>query len=333
MQKIVLFFTLIFLCFACNRSSQNEKYANLPKELGDLYQQINQSPEDADLYQKLSIYFIGTRQFDSAFNAISYALRLDSNNDNFYETLSDVYFAQTNTDAAEEALDKALAINPKNNDARLKLAELHFLLKRYKLSQEEAQQAIINNSLNPKAYLILAWNYRELGDTATAIRNYLFATEQNPDYYDAYMELGVLYHSRHDALAINYYNNALNCRPNDAQALYNLAMFYQETDNIDKALSHYKMILQNDPTNKFALHNMGWIFLVKQQKYEEAVVFFSKAIEQDETYIEAIYNRGLSFEMLEKYSNARQDYMYCLKLFDKFELAIEGLNRLDELTK
>ena len=77
---------------------------------------------------------------------------------------------------------------------------------------------------------------------------------------------------------------------------------------------------------------MGWNYLATA-KYEEAAVFFSKAIEQDETYIEAIYNRGIAFEMLQKYDNARQDFMYCLKLQPNYELAIESLNRLDKMGK
>ncbi|MBO4581166.1 MAG: tetratricopeptide repeat protein [Bacteroidales bacterium] len=332
MQKHILTCILLLALFACNRVSDTEKYDNLPVDLAQLRQAIDKDPHNADLYRDLSLYYIGTHELDSALSAIGQAIRMDSANDVYYETLSDVYFAQTKTDEAEEALDKALLINHDNNNARLKLAELHFLLKRYKLSQETAQQAIMQTGHNPKAYFILAWNYREQGDTASAIRNYLIAADQDAGYYDAYMELGILYQYLHNALAVDYYNNALNCRPDDFQALYNLGMYYQEQNEYEKALGKYKMILQNDPDNKFALHNMGWNYLATG-KYEEASVFFSKAIEQDETYIEAIYNRGLAFEMLQKYNNARQDYLYCLKLQPNYDLAIESLNRLDKMGK
>ena len=93
------------------------------------------------------------------------------------------------------------------------------------------------------------------------------------------MELGILYQYLHNALAVDYYNNALNCRPNDFQALYNLGMYYQENKDYEKALSKYKMILQNDPNNKLALHNMGWNYLATA-KYEEAAVFFSTCSEE-----------------------------------------------------
>jgi Flp pilus assembly protein TadD len=71
--------------------------------------------------------------------------------------------------------------------------------------------------------------------------------------------------------------------------------------------------------------------LVGQEKYEEAVVFFTKAIEQDTTYVEAVYNRGYCFEQLKQYDNARQDYMYSLQLANNYALSIAGLNRLDKV--
>jgi tetratricopeptide (TPR) repeat protein len=72
---------------------------------------------------------------------------------------------------------------------------------------------------------------------------------------------------------------------------------------------------------------------VGEDKYEEAVVFFTKAIEINPNYVEAVYNRGSSFEMLKQYDNARQDYMYALKLVNNYPLAIDGLNRLDKMQK
>ena len=171
------------------------------------------------------------------------------------------------------------------------------------------------------------------GDTSLAIRNFTQATDQNPDYVEAYIDLGVIYHSRHNPLAINYYNNALNVQPNNIKALYNLAMFYQETKDYEKALEKYRMILQIEPQHKNVLYNMGWVYMVGQEKHEEALAFYTKAIETDSTYVEAIHDRGLCFESLKQYENARQDYMYALKLVNNYPLAIEGLNRLDKLKK
>ncbi|MDR1182732.1 MAG: tetratricopeptide repeat protein [Bacteroidales bacterium] len=330
-RGLLLICFIVGLVFACSNKNQENQYASMPDELVKIYKAIEKEPNNASLYLDLSSYYMKTKQLDSALNNALVAIRLDSGNANVYVAVSDVYFSMNYIDNAEEMLEKAIALDNKNNEAYLKLGELYFLLKDYQQSEEILLKSLQQTEYNPRAYHILAWNYREKGDTSLAIRYYLTAVEQDPDYFDAYTELGILYHYRHNPLAIDYYNNALNIQPDNIQILYNIAMFYQETKEYEKALEKYRMILQIDENHKYALHNIGWIYLMGEDKFEEAVVFFSKAIEQDTTYIEAIYNRGLSFEQLKKYDNARQDYMYSLRLITNYPLAIEGLNRLDKL--
>ena len=332
-QKIGLIIGILLLLVSCIDREKEQKYASMPKELAEIYRKIDKNPADPLLYFELSDYYMRFGRMDTALNIAFSAIRLDSTNSSFYVKLSDIYFAMAHTDKAEETLEKAIALDNKNNEAYLKMAELHFLLMNYDLAQRNIKKAIEQQSHNPKAYFISAWIFREQGDTLAAIRNYLIAADQNSDYFDAYMELGILYHYKRDPLAIDYYNNALNVQPNNVKPLYNIAMFYQERGNYEKALENYRMILQLEPNHKNALHNIGWIYLVGEGKYEEAVVFFTKAIELDTTDAVAVFNRGLSFENLQEYDNARQDYLYSLRLKNNYPLALEGLNRLDKLQK
>ena len=331
LRKLVLIVWSLGLLVSCSNSKKEQQYAAMPEELAEIHRKIDKNPSDPLLYFELSDYYMRMGRLDTALNSAFSAIRLDSANAAFYVKLSDIYFAMANTDAAEETLEKAIALDNKNNEAYLKLAELHFLLMNYDLAQRDIKKAIDLQTYNPKAYHILAWIFREKGDTLAAIRNYLIAADQNSDYFDAYMELGVLYHYKRDPLAIDYYNNALNVNPNNVKALYNIAMFYQEMGNYEKALEKYRMILQLEPNNKYALHNMGWVYLMGEEKYEEAVVFFTKAIALDTTYIGAVFNRGLSFESLKEYDKARQDYMYSLRLQNNYPRALEALNRLDRV--
>ena len=319
------------LFFSCSNKKQ-ERYASMPLELAKIYKEIEKNPRNAGLYLELSNYYTNVKLLDSALNNALIAIKLDSNNSNIYVAVSDIYFSMGHVDNAEEMLEKAIVLNNKNNEAYLKLGELYFLIQNHKQSVEILTKAIRLQIHNPKAYHILGRNYLEQGDTSLAIRNYLVSVEQDPDYFDSYEELALLHHLKRNPLAVNYYNNALNVQPDNVQTLYNLAMFFQETGDYEKALEKYRMILQINPHHRNALHNMGWIY-IGEDKFEESAVFFTKAIEQDSTYAEAVYNRGYSFEQLKKYDYARQDYMYSLRLSNNFPLAIEGLNRLDKLQK
>ena len=328
---VILSFIVAFLWTNCHRSQEKTNpYAHLPQALQELYRQVEKNPDEAKLYLQLSDYYLSHSQLDSALNHVLIAIRLDSTQSEYYLLLSDVYFAQQRIDETEEILEKVIGMDPESKDAYLKLAELHFLHKRYKEAHENISAVLKLDVYNPKAYFIRGWIYKEEGDTMAAIRSYLTAVEQNPDYFEAYEELGIVYHAKKDPLAVNYYTNALNLQADNTQIMYNIAMFYQEKGDNDKALNYYHMILQIDGEHPHALHNIGWIYLVRKDKYEEAVAFFTRAIEADSTYIEAIYNRGLAFESMQRYDYARQDYAFTLKFFENNMPAIEGLNRMDK---
>lgn len=328
MRKSLFLISLLCLSLlSCHR--QNAGTPSMDEELARLYKEISKHPKDADRYMDLSDYFVRKNLLDSALNNALKAIRLDSGNAGNYVKLSDLYFAMKEMDLCEDMLNKALRLDDKNEEGYLKLAEFHFLHRRYEEAEDLLKKVLEINSYNPKAHFIRAWVYREQGDTVSAIRSYMSAVEQNAQYFEAYEELAHLYHLRHNPLAIEQYKNALRLRPEDVQTLYNLAMFYQETNDDQNAISQYKKILEIDPVNKFAMHNMGWIYMTRMERYDEAISCFTKAIEQDTTFVEAVYNRGLAFECKGNYNSARQDFSYVLHLDETYEPAIESLNRLD----
>ena len=56
--------------------------------------------------------------------------------------------------------------------------------------------------------------YKDLGDTAKAISSMQTAVEQDQQYYNAYMQLGILCAAQRNKLAVDYYKNALKVIPN-----------------------------------------------------------------------------------------------------------------------
>ena len=327
---LLLCVVLTFAGMSCRHAATADKYSGMDTTLVRLYTQLEKHPKDAKLHADLADYYMEHLLLDSALNHALMSIRLDSNNAGYYVKLSDLYLAMKETDLCEDMLNKAIRIDAENNEAYLKLAELHFLFRRYEEASDVVAKAISMNDFNPRAYFIQGWIFREEGDTASAIRSYLKAVDQNSEYFEACEELAHLYHVRHNPLAINHYKNALKIKPNDMQTQYNLAMFYQETGDNGHAIEQYQQMLQAEPNNRFVLHNIGWIYLSRMEKYDEAVQFFTKAINQDTTYIEAVYNRGLAFECLGDYQSARQDFAYSLHLDANYEPAIEALNRLDK---
>ncbi len=328
MKKSIIILMFLSLFFACN-SSKEKDYSTLPPKLAELTRQIDKSPQNPEFYFQRAEYYYLNKQIEEAQNDILQSIKLNPNESKSYVVLSDINFAQRKTDDTEEALEKAIQLDSKNNEARLKLAELYFHLKMYDLCNKTLDEALKIQNHNPKVHLIRAFSLKDQGDTIGATRMLQLAIDQNPKEVRAFLELGYIFQKKGDPLAITYYQNALQVEPKNTEIRYNLAMMFQELGQKDEAVGEYKRIVEIDPQHKGALHNIGYIYLLFDKKYEEAIAFFTKAIEIDPEFVNAVSNRALAFEEIGQYDNARQDYLYCLQLNDKFEPAILGLNRLD----
>lgn len=330
-MKKILFLLLGFIVLLTSCKPKTEKYANLPAALAELCLQIDKNPDDAELYYQRSHYYLQNGFMDKGFEDIKKAVELNPNVSKYQVLISDYYFSQRETDLAEESLEKAIALDEKNNEARLKLAELYFHLNMIDDCNLALDEAIELQSHNPKAYLTKAFCYKEMQDTANMIRMLHLVLDQDPKEKKAHLELGYFYQQQNDPIAIEYYRTALNHYPSDKEIIHNLATMYMDLGEIELAKEQYNYLLTVDSENIGAFTQLGYIYLVYEDKYDDAIRYFTQAINLDSTFVNAVCNRGLAFELKGELDNARQDYGYCLKMQPNFEPAVKGLNRLDKL--
>jgi tetratricopeptide (TPR) repeat protein len=95
-------------------------------------------------------------------------------------------------------------------------------------------------------------------------------------------------------LATQVFEKAYKANPNNPDNITNLIEVYERTKNADKALALTRTALEKDPNNKFFRYAYG-VFLLKQDKFPEAIEQFKKAVEIDPAYGDAIYNLGVSY--------------------------------------
>ena len=322
------------IMYSCQNKSKNKVEKEIEKEdFPELSEKIRNNPEDASLYNQRAKLFLEKNETSKALTDINQAMKLEPENPDFFMTLSDIYMQMGKVKPTEDALLKAHEFAPKNLEVMLKLAELKFFFKEYTETFKWLSEVLAIDENNAQAYFMRAFALKEKGDTTNAVKNFLISTEKDPEFYDAYIQLGILYAIRKNPLAVDYYQNALNIRPESKEAHYNLAMFYQETQKLNKAMEVYNNLIQIDPGYKYPYFNMGYINLEYLRVYDIARDYFSKAIECDPDYFEAYFNRGLCHEKLGDFKNARQDYQKALQLKSNYSPAIDGLNRLDEKQK
>ena len=330
---IVLLGILVSCRNASEKKSQGGQAREVPvnSELAQLTERIGSDSLNPEAFYLRAKLYIDLKEINKALADINKAIQLDNESSDYFVALADIYLAMGRIPNCLDALKKAEELRPSNNDALLKLAEVYLILKDYEKTFEYSGKALDLDLINPVAHFIRGYAYMELGDTTLAMKNFEAAADQDQAYYEAYIELGILYSAQKNPLAAGYLQTATRIEPNRTEGYYLLGMFYQEQENIPKAVETYEKLLTISPDYKEVYYNLGYVNLVYNTDFQKAVSYFSKAISLDPVYIDAYFNRGYSYELMGDYVNARKDYHKALDLAPNYERSIIGLNRLDSL--
>jgi len=125
-----------------------------------------------------------------------------------------------------------------------------------------------------------------------AIINYKKALKINPDYADAYSNMGNALKDKGDLeAAIESYKQALKIKPDYAQAYNNMGNALKDKGDLDAAIISYKQALKIKPDYAQAYSNMGNA-LKSQGDVEAAIDSFKQALKIKPDYAQAFNNMG-----------------------------------------
>jgi tetratricopeptide (TPR) repeat protein len=323
----------LFIALSCNSNKNSDtttpdnSHAVIPPA-DELTEKIKADPNNADLYYQRSKWYLTEKKTGLAETDIRKALSIDSTKATYYMHLADVTFSKFDIPHAEEALNKTVALDPTNVNAFLRLGELYLYLKNYDLAMRNVNEALKLDKHRARAYMIKGLIFKENKDTVHAMSTFQTAVEQDPKYYDAYIQLGNMYAQQNNPAAIQYYNRALELRPNSVEVYYDRGLFFQNNRDLDKAAADYNALLKIDPKYANAYYNLGYIEMAYRNNYQKAIDYFSDALTRDQYYVEAYYNRGYCYEKLGDKTKARENYKIALDHSPTFQLAKEGIKRI-----
>lgn len=337
MQKIYLFIVVACILLSSCKTEKTEEYTESQEILNvsdtsavikELTGKIKSDPNNADLYIQRGNELLNRQKLTEANQDAERALKLDSTKSDAWLLAADISFLSKDIKNTVKFINSSLKFNEANIKALLKMAEIYFILEDYKQSMEYVNKALKIDVYEAKGYFIKGMNYKYMGDSALASSSFQTAIEQNPEYYDAYIQLGLLYADAKHPLAEQYYNNAIKLRPNSTEAIYNKSIFLQDNGFPERALEGYRIILEIDPQYSAAAFNIGYINLIFLKNYPEAITYFTKAISIYPDYYEAYYNRGYAYELSGDAKNAESDYRKSLAIQPDYTLAAKGVSRV-----
>ena len=211
------------------------------------------------------------------------------------------------------------------------MGEISLMVRKYEDVFDYANKMLQIDPYNAKAFFMRAYTYKEMGDTARAIENFRETVKYDPENYNAFVELGVVFSALGNPITIEYFQNAIAIDSTNEIAYYNLAMYYQNNDYLNEALDIYRDLIQMKPEFQYSYYNIGYIYMELLKVPDEAIPYFNQAILINPTYFEAFFNRGLCYEILGDVYRAQDDYNTALKINPNYDKAREGLNRVHEI--
>lgn len=338
--NLIFFFALMatgtFSFVSCQNNSKDpvEQKDSIQVPVDSVLEVINSKiasdPKNASLLHERARLYLDRKMVKESLADMALVMQLDSTKSEYFVTMADLSYVQNRTNDARTFLQRAVLIDPENTDALLKLAEFNYIFRRYGESLDILNGILKKDDTNTQAWLMRGYIFKENGDTNQAISDFQSALEANPEFYNANMQLGMIYQLRNNPICLGYFTNAITSNPYSEEAYYGRGLWYQEKGQYNKAMQDYTTILKINPNNKTAHFNMGYIHLVYLNVFPESIKHFTRAIECDPTYAEAYYNRAMAYERLGNIGAAKADFQSALTHRPGYRIAEEGLQRVSK---
>lgn len=293
--KYLLLALLPLLTIGCRHHEITDDMPDSVKlELLDI--NLERDPDNAELLAARAKVLFRLHKLNEAAFDIKRALDADPDNLEYLLLKADISFANGNIEGSYQTLETAERLSPDNQEVQLKMGEITFYSRDYDRSLKYLSKVTERDANNRTALFMKGFIYKEKGDTASAVKLFRRVCDKFPDYAPAFEELGVLYASRNENMALEYLNTALQLDPSNTNVMYALALFYQSHKDMENAETFYRNILDLNPASADAWHNLGYIELTYYSDYQRAIEYFDKALEINPQMENAIANRQLAIE-------------------------------------
>ena len=301
----------------------------------DLSRAIEKDPDNTSLLFDRAMYNIENEKFQSALYDLKQCVSLDSTLSEAHFFIAKVYFELSKKPEARseypgfamDYLKIVLDLEPGHYRAHALLGELYIAYAKYKQAIQSLNQSLKIEYNQEKTHMLLGYSFKQLEQEDQAINCFRNAINVNPDFKEAYIQLGQIFHVKKDTLALLYYNNALNLDRNDEIVLYNKAVFYQSLLQWNEALQAYSELHNVNPFHANGHYNLGFIHM-ELGLHDIAANNFSDAIYSNSRFYEAYHSRGSCFETLGNIAQAESDYRRAIEINSDYQYAIDALDKL-----
>jgi tetratricopeptide (TPR) repeat protein len=307
----------------------SDQDTNYSIDIRNISKQINQSPNNPELYYKRSKTFFFEDKYNQAIYDINFALKLDSVNPVYYYFKGNYIMAKDTVDAndAEDCYKMALKLKPDYTDAMTELALIYLAKQNY----EEAGDLYTNinrkDPSNPNPYFYLGIIAKEMGDTFKAVSLFEKVLTYDDKYYNAIMQLGDLYAIKRDPKALLFFDRAIKLNEFSSEAYYAKGLYLQNNGLYKDASAMYETVARMNPAHILCRYNLAYINALFEN-YDIAMKHLNEVLDLAPDYADAYALRGKVNENLKRNQQAIEDYKKAIQLDENQTIAKERLKIL-----
>jgi tetratricopeptide (TPR) repeat protein len=301
-------------------------------QLTKLTELLKEDPNnDTLLYLRATTYY-KLDAYDEAMADLEHAMRQDSMQPVYYHLLADIlldYARPNDSRRAIEVLKLAVQRFPDRIPTLLKLSEFQLIVRKHNDALATLDKILQRDPQNAEAFYMAGRVALDKGDTTNAVSSLQRSVKIDADNADAWFFLGRIYSARNNAVAVQFFDNALRVDSTYLEAQEYKAAFFKRRGQFDQAFKIYKDLVLRDPDYAEAYFDMGMIYL-ELDSFSKAYNNFDIATKVDPIFVKAYLYRGVASEKMGNLDAALADYKQASGMSPEYQEAQEAKARLEK---
>jgi tetratricopeptide (TPR) repeat protein len=227
-----------------------------------------------------------------------------------------------------ELRDRITIHDPITAAAYLNRGHVHFARAKMDLAIADYSEAIRILPGGKDAYAARSQAYLAQGKTDRAIDDAARSVKIDPKFPRGHIALGMAYQDAGRLKeAMDCAEKAVQLEPDNAEAYFRRGDFNRLLGNVEAALKDFSKANEIDPSFGSPYIGRGAISF-DQKKYEEAVSYYTMALERDARMLQARKFRGYAYLGLGKDKEAKRDFAAVLAVAPQMREEIESASAL-----
>ncbi|MCB0853754.1 MAG: tetratricopeptide repeat protein [Bacteroidetes bacterium] len=296
--------------------------------LRSLNKQIGESPDDYTLFKDRAVVYYQLDSINKAIQNIDYAIELFRNSPELHYWRGFFAFSINDTAKAKDEYEAAIGLGSRSPESYYQLGQIYFFQGNDEEAMELYQKAAEINDQDPIYVFAQGFLEERRRKHSKALTAYQRALEIDSTFDKALIQLHDLYFNQYNSEkeAMKYIDKLISYQPSHPLARFHKGNYYLRRaltmtgtsqqdafqDQINKAVVEYTIAINRDDNFAQACYNRGYCYFLAD-RHDEALSDFQKCIETNPEHPQAAFMLGSLYEYFNDFKTALKYYEQALE--------------------